>query len=137
MEQEEMKIYVDKLPESCGNCPCIDESGWCNHCGAYVCDIKGRSGDCKLHQLSELNTIPSIAELFIDIPISKELQHQFEILFSSFIQKEMDKNRERVLQELEAGAIKKMKQRPKDLYFKDALYEYFMEVTEKGDNDEK
>lgn len=43
--------------------------------------------------------------------------------------------REEVLQEIDYGAIRKMAQRPDDLYYKDALCKYFLEQLQGEGND--
>ena len=61
---------------------------------------------------------------------------QCEVVEQSSIAEEVKTQiKKQVLQELSAGAIAKMKQRPKDLYFKDALYEYFMELDKEMKHD--
>ena len=49
-----LKVYVNKLPKICADCPCCDDLAWCNLLDGEEIPSMEKLPDCPLKKISEL-----------------------------------------------------------------------------------
>ena len=49
-----LKVYVNKLPKNCADCPCCDDLTWCNLLDCESVSCRERLPNCPLKEISEL-----------------------------------------------------------------------------------
>ncbi|MFQ6749280.1 MAG: hypothetical protein ACLRFR_00365 [Clostridia bacterium] len=49
-----LKVYVNKLPKICADCPCCGDLHWCNLLDGESVSCRERLPNCPLKEISEL-----------------------------------------------------------------------------------